>query len=126
MSAVPYLAFIHAPRTSQCNVRFATKKSERREEIVQESSRGRYRSIDASGIDFYMYPGEKAMCACVPEVQFAGTFRDRRGTKPKREAWDSVGGEFATCSSANDLLCWFACKRLIRPFRAVEWMTISV
>jgi hypothetical protein len=69
------------------------------------------------------------MCACVPEVQFGGTFRDRaqdEGTKPKAEAWDSLGGKFATCSSANDLGCWFACQRLIRPFRAVEWMTISV
>jgi hypothetical protein len=47
------------------------------------------------------------MRACVPEVQFAGTYRDRQGTKPKAEAWDSLGGKFdmLICQRSSMLLC---------------------
>ena len=70
--------------------------------------------------------GRKRCARVFQKSNLPGRPGTNEGTKPKAEAWDSLGGKFATCSSANDLGCWFACQRLIRPFRAVEWMTISV
>ena len=55
-----------------------------------------------------------------------GQFRDRQGTKRKVEAWDSLGGKFATCSSANDLPMLVCVEKANPPVYAVEWMTISV
>jgi hypothetical protein len=107
-------------RTSQCNVRRTMKRSLReggncpgvREREVQIDRCARYR-----GVYVFMGESDARVCSRRPEVQFAGTVRDRQGTKQKVEAWESLGGQFATCSSANDLECWFAWKRLIRPFR---------
>lgn len=64
-----------------------------------------------------MYSWEKAMCAYVPDVQFAGTVQGQTRDETKGRSMGFFGGKFATCSSANDLVCWFVWKRLIRPFR---------